>query len=148
MTSSRSPSALCLMIGATWRGNIAGSGSKAAMRLSDSPNLRASAPRLVRTEYRLHTDDALFPPHASGPVNTHCHYHWPYARTRLDSSHPQDATETIGEYQNVGGLSSRPHGQAAGTVETVHAEKAMQKAVEEFGIKPQDVQRTLVRKTV
>jgi hypothetical protein len=38
------------MIGAMCPGKIAGNGSKAAMRLSDSPNLRARAPRLVLTE--------------------------------------------------------------------------------------------------
>jgi hypothetical protein len=50
MTSSRSPSAVCLMMGAMWPGKIAGSGSNAAVRLSDSMNLRASAARLVRME--------------------------------------------------------------------------------------------------
>jgi hypothetical protein len=50
ITSSRSPSLLSLMIGAMCPGKIAGSGSNAAMRLSDRPNFRASAARLVLTE--------------------------------------------------------------------------------------------------
>ena len=53
-TSSRSPSALCLMIGAMWPGKIADKGSNAVMRLSESWNFRARSMRLVLIEYRLH----------------------------------------------------------------------------------------------
>src|SRR5262245_4998455 len=55
MVISRSPSALCRTTGATWPGNMAASGSKAAERLCETRKKRASMSRFLLSEYRLHT---------------------------------------------------------------------------------------------
>jgi len=54
VTISRSPSAAQRTTGATCRGKIAGAGSNAAARLCATRKNRATASRLLFSEYRLH----------------------------------------------------------------------------------------------